>query len=55
MHLKCVPPKKENHVRYTGVVNTIAAMGIVPLSVHASPAGWLAYFVNNWEQLTKDW
>ena len=51
---RSVPPKNESHVRHTSVVNTIAAMGIVPLSVHASPAGRLAYFFKNYEQLTKD-
>ena len=52
--IKCVPPKKESHVRHTSVVDTIAAMGIVPLSMHASPAGRLAYFVKNWKQLIKN-
>ena len=50
----CVPPKKESLVKHTSVENMIVAMGIMPLSVHASPAGRLAHFVKNWEQLTKD-
>lgn len=29
-------------------------MGIVPLSLQASPAGWLAHFVTNWQKVSKD-
>ena len=36
------------------VLNAIAAMGITPLIVHASPARRLSHFVKNWEQVAKD-
>ena len=34
--------------------NTFAGMGIVPLSLQASPAGRLAHFVANWQKVSKD-
>ena len=34
--------------------SAIAAMGIIPLTIQASPAGRLAHFQSNWEKVTKD-
>ena len=34
--------------------SAIAAMGIIPLTIQASPVGQLAHFQSNWEKVTKD-
>ena len=33
---------------------TQSAMGIIPLTIQASPVGRLAHFQSNWEKVTKD-
>ena len=51
---EAIPPCKPVTVTTHVIQSTIASLGIIPRSIDANPAGWLAHFIANWQLVTED-